>query len=291
MTSEAVMSGGGSESRVPGTLYLVGTPIGNLEDITLRALRILQESELVACEDTRHTQKLLNHFEIKTRTTSYHEHNEKTKASELLRRLEEGASVALVADAGMPGISDPGYRLVRLCLQHHIPVVPVPGPTAIVAALVASGLPTHAFQFLGFAPAKRATRRKFLEEIRNYPGTSIFFEAPHRILDTLADLAELLRNREVALGREITKLHEEFVRGSCAEVLAMLRSQPHLQGEITVLIAGVPESAAPAERLEPLRKRVDRLMEEGNLSRMEALKMVARERRISKSQAYREYES
>jgi 16S rRNA (cytidine1402-2'-O)-methyltransferase len=284
-------NGEGTENCQPGTLYLVGTPIGNLGDITLRALRILRESELVACEDTRQTQKLLNHYEIKTRTTSYHEHNEVTKAPELVTRLEQGTRVALVSDAGMPAISDPGYRLVRLCLEHNVPVVPIPGPTAIVAALVASGLPTHAFQFLGFAPGKRALRRKFLEGLGGYAGTSMFFEAPHRILDTVADLRDLLGDRQMALGRELTKVHEEFLRGSCAEVLEALRSRPRLQGEMTVLIEGAPESLSPAAKSEPLKLQVDRLMEERNLSRMEALKVVARERKISKSRAYREYES
>jgi 16S rRNA (cytidine1402-2'-O)-methyltransferase len=289
MASKAVANVSGSEKQDQGTLYLVGTPIGNLEDITLRALRILEQTELVACEDTRQTQKLLNHFAIKTRLTSYHEHNERTKAAELVARLEQGASIALVSDAGMPAVSDPGYRLVRLCLEHKIKVVPVPGPTAVLPALVASGLPTHAFQFLGFAPGKRNLRRKFLEELGRYPATSIFFEAPHRIVDTVADLAELLGERPMALGREMTKIHEEFLRGSCTAVLEMLRGRPRLQGEITVLVAGAPEAVAPAANAQPLRERVDRLIKERNLSRMEALKTVARERKISKSQAYREY--
>jgi len=290
MVSKTIANSAGSESIGQGTLYLVGTPIGNLEDITLRALRILRETELVACEDTRQTQKLLSRFEIKTRTTSYHEHNEKTKAAELVAKLEQGARIALVSDAGMPAISDPGYRLVRLCLQHKIPVVPIPGPTAIVSALVASGLPTHAFQFLGFPPVKRNLRRKFLEELGRYPATSIFFEAPHRIMDTLTELRDLLGDRQMALGREITKVHEEFLRGSCTEVLEMLRSRPRLQGEMTVLITGVPESTSVAAASQPLRERVSQLMAERNLSRMDALKTVAQERKISKSRAYREYE-
>lgn len=283
----AESTGTGSGSR--GPLYLVGTPIGNLEDITLRALRILRESDLVACEDTRQTQKLLNHYGITTRTTSYHEHNEATKAVELAQRLEQGARIALVSDAGMPAISDPGFHLVKLCIQRQIPVVPIPGPTAIVSSLVASGLATHSFQYLGFPPAKRQLRRKFIASLGRYPATSIFFEAPHRILSTLADVLELLGDRRMALGRELTKLHEEFLRGSCTEVLAVLRGRPRLRGEMTVLIEGAPPSIALEAASQPLRERVDQLMQEESLSRMEALKSVARERGISKSQAYREY--
>jgi len=272
-------------------LYLIGTPIGNLEDITLRALRILREADLVACEDTRQTQKLLNHFEIQARTTSYHEHNEMTKGPELVLRLEEGARVALVTDAGMPSISDPGYRLVELCLRHNIPVVPVPGASAVVASLIASGLPTHAFQFLGFAPPKKNLRRKFLEQMRQYPATSIFFEAPHRITETLADILEVLGDRPAVVAREITKLHEEFLRGACSAVLATLRRRERLQGEITVLIGAAPEPVAPPVAAQSVKERVTELIRQQNLSRMEALKAVARERNISKSQAYREYQT
>src|SRR5499425_1055425 len=173
-------------------LYLVATPIGNLEDITLRALRVLKEVDVIACEDTRQTQKLLNHYAIGTRTTSYHEHNEITKASELVKQMQEGASVALVTDAGMPGISDPGYRLITLAIRHHLPVAPVPGASAFLAALVASGLPTDSFRFDGFLPAKRGERRAALEAIKNSPRTQVFYEAPHRVLETLEDIVEVL---------------------------------------------------------------------------------------------------
>jgi 16S rRNA (cytidine1402-2'-O)-methyltransferase len=291
MKSKAVAEVAGSENQGQGILYLVATPIGNLEDITLRALRILRECDLVACEDTRQTQKLLNHFEIKTRSTSYHEHNERTKAIELVLRMEQGARIALVSDAGTPAVSDPGFRLVDLCIQHKIPVVPIPGATAVVSSLVASGLPTHAFQFLGFAPGKRPLRQKFLAALGGYPATSIFFEAPHRIIATLADVLELLGDRQIVLGREITKLHEEFFRGSCSEVLAVLRSRTSLRGEMTVLIAGASQIGSDVDASQPLRERVDQLMQEANLSRMDALKAVARERKVSKSQAYREYRS
>ena len=195
-------------------LYLVGTPIGNLEDITLRALRVLKEVDVIACEDTRQTQKLLNHYAIGTRTTSYHEHNEMTKSAELVKEMQEGMSVALVSDAGMPGISDPGYRLITLAIRHHVPVVPIPGAAAFLAALVASGLPTDSFRFSGFLPAKRGERRAALETIKSSPRTQVFYEAPHRIVESLEDVVEVLGSgRHVVVAREVTKLHEEFLRG------------------------------------------------------------------------------
>src|SRR5712671_4620037 len=193
-------------------LYLVGTPIGNLEDVTLRAVRVLKEVDVIACEDTRQTQKLLNHYGITTRTISYHEHNEMTRAAELVKEMQEGASVALVTDAGMPGISDPGFRLISLAIRHHVPVVPIPGASAFLAALVASGLPSDSFRFSGFLPAKSGQRRKLLESVRESPRTQVFYEAPHRLLETLSDVVELLGNdRHVVVAREVTKLHEEFL--------------------------------------------------------------------------------
>src|SRR5882762_2380179 len=200
-----------SSHAVGPALYLVGTPIGNLEDITLRAVRVLKEVDVIACEDTRQTQKLLNHYAISTRTTSYHEHNEMTKSVELVKDMEEGASVALVTDAGMPGISDPGFRLISLAIRHHLPVVPIPGASAFLAALVASGLPTDSFRFSGFLPAKRGERRAALEAIKTSPRTQVFYEAPHRIVEALEDAVEVLGNeRHVVVAREVTKLHEEF---------------------------------------------------------------------------------
>ena len=274
-----------------GSMYLVGTPIGNLEDISLRALRILRQADLIACEDTRQTQKLLNHFGIKTQTTSYHEHNEITKAPELVLRMEEGARIALVSDAGMPGISDPGYRLVHLCIRHKIPIVPIPGPSAVVAALSVSGLPTHAFQFVGFLPAKKNPRRKFLETLAASASSTIAFESPRRVLATLQDVRSVLGDRPVVVARELTKIHEEFLRGSCSDVLTELRKRGTVPGEITLVIGLASEEPTPAVHAQPLRERVRQLMQEQKLSRMEALKVVARERHISKSQAYREYES
>ena len=280
----------GFQKSSQGALYLVGTPIGNLEDITLRALRTLREADLIACEDTRQTQKLLNHYEIETPTQSYHEHNEMTRAPELVIRLEEGARIALVSDAGMPGISDPGYRLVGLCIRHNIPVIPIPGPSAMAATLTASGLPTDAFQFFGFLPPKKAARRKLFESLRDSAFTSIFFESPRRITETLKDLQEVLGERPVVVAREITKIHEEFLRGRCTEVLQVLKARPSIPGELTLLLGGAGHQPHAVVHTQPLQDRVRELMENKKLSRMEALKTVARERRISKSQAYREFE-
>ncbi|MBI3895824.1 MAG: 16S rRNA (cytidine(1402)-2'-O)-methyltransferase [Acidobacteria bacterium] len=289
--SRSVAEVRGFSQRGLGTLYLVGTPIGNLEDITLRALRILREADLIACEDTRQTQKLLNHFQIEQQATSYHEHNELTKAPELILLLEEGSQIALVSDAGMPGISDPGYRLVHLCLRHNISVVPVPGPSAVVAVLSASGLPTHAFQFFGFLPARKNQRCKFLERLKNFNGTTIVFESSRRVVDALEDALAVWGDRPTVVAREVTKLHEEFLRGRCSEVLENLRKRPQIPGELTLLFGGEHDEPPDAVHAKPLKERVHELMQEQNLNRMEALKAVAGERHISKSQAYREYES
>ncbi len=282
-----------AESSGPA-LYLVGTPIGNLEDITLRALRVLKEVDVIACEDTRQTQKLLNHYAIQTRTTSYHEHNEMTKSAELVKEMQEGASVALVTDAGMPGISDPGYRLIMLAIRHHVPVVPVPGASAFLAALVASGLPTDSFRFSGFLPAKRGERRAALEAVKNSPRTQVFYEAPHRIIEALTDVVELLgESRHVVVAREVTKLHEEFLRGRAGDVLAILKAREVVKGEITLLI-GKPEAedarvgADASSARVSIRQRVERIMAEEKVDEKAALKKVAKERGVSKSEAYRE---
>ena len=278
----------------PGpALYLVATPIGNLEDITLRAVRVMKEVDVVACEDTRQTQKLLNHYGITTRTISYHEHNEMTRAAELVKEMQEGASVALVTDAGMPGISDPGFRLISLAIRHHVPVVPIPGASAFLAALVASGLPTDSFRFSGFLPAKRGERRAALEAIRTSPRTQVFYEAPHRIVDALSDVAEVLgENRHVVIAREVTKLHEEFLRGRAGELLEMLKSRDGVKGEITLLIGKAEEgevhAGTSASGRASVRQRVEQIMGEEKVEEKAALKKVARERGISKSEAYRE---
>jgi 16S rRNA (cytidine1402-2'-O)-methyltransferase len=271
-------------------LYVVATPIGNLEDITLRALRVLKEVDVIACEDTRQTQKLLNHYGISKPTVSYHEHNEIRRAAELMVDLEEGARIALVTDAGMPGISDPGYRLIALAIRHRVPVVPVPGASAFLAALVASGLPTDSFRFGGFLPAKRGPRRRFLESVKDSPRTQIFYEAPHRIVDTIEDIAEVLGpERHIVLAREVTKIHEEFIRGTAAEVLDQLRYRGGVKGEITLLVAHAEELAeAPVEKRKTVRQRVSEVMKEEDMDEKAALKRVAKELGVSKSEAYRE---
>ncbi len=286
-------------STLPPGLYLVGTPIGNLEDITFRALRVLKEAGLIACEDTRHTQKLLNHYGIRTRTTSYHEHNEMTRAPELIVELEQGAAIALVSDAGMPGISDPGFRLISLAIRHHVAVVPIPGASAFLAALVASGLATDSFRFSGFLPAKRGQRRQLLESIEASPRTQVFYEAPHRVKETVEDIVEVLgAERWVVVAREVTKVHEEFLRGTAREVLEELKSRAEIKGEITVLLAKAAEGSAREEAgnsrstgapsRPTIRQRMAEIMAEQPLDEKTALKKAAKERGISKSEAYRE---
>ena len=272
------------------TLYLVGTPIGNLEDITLRAMRILKEVQLIACEDTRQTSKLLNHYDIQTRTISYHEHNELTRSAELIMHIEQGQSIALVTDAGMPGVSDPGFRLVSLAIRHKIPVVPVPGATAFLSALVASGLPTDSFVFQGFLPVKLGQRRKVLEAIKNEVRTQIFYEAPHRLLGTLEDIVDVLgAHRHVVVAREVTKIYEEFVRATAAEVLADFTKRDEVRGEITLLIGRAEEAhGVPVVAQKNARTRVRELMKSGEVDEKEAMKRVAKEMGISKSDVYRE---
>ncbi len=275
-----------SERRSAPALYVVATPIGNLEDITLRALRVLKEADLIACEDTRHTRKLLEHYGISTPLVSYHEHNEPKRAAELLEKLRSGASIALVSDAGMPGVSDPGYRVVALAVENNIPVVPVPGASAVVAALAASGLPTDAFRFSGFLPARQGQRRKALERVRDSQATEVFYEAPHRLAECLEDIVEVLGpERPLAVAREITKLHEEFLRGTAAEVLAVVKGRT-VRGEITLLI-GKAEAGAPAAKTAGIGQRLEQVMREQRLDQKAALKVVSRELGISRSEAYR----
>lgn len=276
-----------------GRLYVVATPIGNLEDISLRALRVLKEADLIACEDTRETQKLLSHFDIPKRLVSYHEHNEITRAPEIVIELEQGAKVALVSDAGTPAISDPGYRLVSLCLRHGIEVVPVPGASAFVAALAASGMPVGEFVFVGFLPARPTARRKALRGLVAEPRTLAIYEAPHRLLDTLEDALEILGNRPAVIGREITKAFEEFQRGHIEDLLAIARKKAP-RGEITLLIGPSDgqtthaESDATAEAKVPLARRVDEIMKERGVDRKAALKQAARERGITRREAYKQ---
>lgn len=294
MSSGAVLFCEGMEetNSKRGVLYLVGTPIGNLEDITLRALRVLKEADVIACEDTRQTQKLLNHYDIQTKTISYHEHNELTRAAELVMRLEQGQNIALVTDAGMPGISDPGFRLVTLAARRRLLIVPVPGPSAFLSALVASGLPTDTFRFSGFLPTKEGQRARVLESIKSSPRTQLFYEAPHRLLATLEEIVKVLGpERPVVVAREVTKLHEEFLRGSAAELLAQLEQRGDIKGEITLLIGKAPERAPGAASVMGalnVRRRVREIMRQESLDEKAALKKVAKEMGVSKSEAYRE---
>jgi 16S rRNA (cytidine1402-2'-O)-methyltransferase len=272
---------------LPG-LYVVATPIGNLEDITLRALRILKEADLIACEDTRQTQKLLNHYGVSTRTTSYHEHNEAERSQELARDLKQGLRLALVTDAGMPGISDPGFRLISLAIGQGIPVIPIPGAAAVVTALVASGLPTDSFRFNGFLPAKSGQRTRMLESIRTSPRTQVFYEAPHRVKEVLADIVELLGpGRRVVIARELTKIHEEFLRGNAGEILETLNARGEIKGEITLLIGKAGEGDQAGSRVR-ISERLQQIMSEEQMDEKAALKRIAKELGISKSEAYRE---
>jgi 16S rRNA (cytidine1402-2'-O)-methyltransferase len=268
---------------VIGTLYIIATPIGNLEDITLRALRLLREVDWIACEDTRQTRKLLEHFGISKPMMSYYEHNEAARAAELVERLQTGVSVALVSDAGTPLISDPGYRLVQAAITAAIPVVPIPGVSAVVGALSAAGLPTDAFRFCGFLPPKSSQRKKTLEQLKTETATLIFYETPHRILEALEDVAAVMGPRPVVVARELTKLHEEFLRGTAAELRAELASRPSVKGEFTLLIGKTDEVQADGT---PLEEAV-RAAEEQGMPRMEAIKQVARQRGLSKREVYR----
>jgi 16S rRNA (cytidine1402-2'-O)-methyltransferase len=270
-----------------GCLYLVATPIGNLEDITLRALRVLKEADLIACEDTRQTQKLLQHYAIHKEMVSYHEHNELTRAPELVIQLEEGAQVALVSDAGTPVVSDPGHRLVVLCLRHHIPVVPIPGPSAFVAALAASGMPTEEFLFVGFLPSRAGARRKKLDALKAEPRALVLYEAPHRLADTLSDASDILGSRPAVVAREVTKIHEEFLRGSLAELRDAARKRAP-RGEITLLIGPAVEGELLLVPGLSLKQRVEQLEAESGLERKAALKQAARERGIGKREAYKQ---
>ena len=269
-----------------GRLYLVATPIGNLEDITLRALRVLGESDLVACEDTRQTRKLFDRHGIDRPMVSYHEHNEHERAPELIEQLERGATVALVSDAGMPLVSDPGRHLVSLCLERQIPVIPIPGPSAFVAALAASGLDTDEFLFAGFLPARAGERTRKLRELAGEPRTMGFYEAPHRLAATLRDALEILGDRQAVVARELTKIHEEFRRGRLSELAAHFESAEP-RGEITLLVAPADAAAVAAGTAAvSLAERVAELESQG-LDRKAALKQAARERGVPKREAYR----
>jgi 16S rRNA (cytidine1402-2'-O)-methyltransferase len=284
----------------PG-LYLVATPIGNLRDITLRALDVLRQADRIACEDTRQTQKLLNHFEISKPTVSCHAHNEHERAAELIKELVAGARIALVSDAGTPGVSDPGVWLAREAIAAGVPVFPIPGANAAISALIASGLPAAEFQFLGFLPEKAGARRTCLEKLasqtdsRGTARTLIFYEAPHRILDTLADFESVFGAQlRVVIARELTKIHEEFLRGSVVEVRQELADRDRIRGEITLLVEvpAVSANSGDAQRSatgpEKIADRVAHIQAENAVDEKEALKRLARELGRSKSELYRE---
>jgi 16S rRNA (cytidine1402-2'-O)-methyltransferase len=285
-------AGANPRSTLTPGLYLVATPIGNLEDITLRAVRVLKEADVIACEDTRQTQKLLSHYGVATRTVSYHEHNEMTRAAELVLDLERGARVALVTDAGMPGISDPGFRLISLAIRHHVPVVPIPGASAFLAALVASGLSTDSFRFSGFLPPKSGQRRQVLESIKDSPRTQLFYEAPHRVKEAVEDIVAILgRERPLVIAREVSKIHEEFLRGRAGEIQKILNARGEIKGEITLLIGKAEETerrVVPGAPRVNVRQRLEQMMTAEKLDEKAALKRVAKEMGVSKSEAYRE---
>jgi 16S rRNA (cytidine1402-2'-O)-methyltransferase len=269
---------------VPGTLYLVATPIGNLKDITFRALEVLRDVDVIACEDTRHTLKLLNHYRISSRLVSYHEHNEHERAEQLVEQIVTGASVAIVSDAGTPGICDPAFRIVRRAIDAGVDVVSIPGATAFVSALTASGLATDSIFFGGFLPSKKGERRKRLEEVRSIPATLLFYEAPHRIAKSLADCAEVLGDRAAAVAREITKLHEEIARGTLSQLAYRFAEHPAKGEFVLVIERGDGSDVPPATTLE---HRVAELEADG-LDVKAAMKKAAKEFGVSKRDAYKQ---
>ena len=272
--------------KIAGTLYIVSTPIGNLEDITLRALNILRDVQVIAAEDTRHTQKLLQHYHISTAQTSYHDHNKEEKAEILISRLKEGRDVALVSDAGTPGISDPGYYLINRAIEEGIRVTPVPGPTASIAALSISGLPTDAFVFEGFLPSKKTARQKKLRELSGERRTLILFEAPHRLTSTLRDIAEVLGDRKIVLTRELTKVFEEVIRGRVSEVIAKIEGRS-LKGEMTLLLEGAQKEVAAGE-VPDLHEYLKMLIEEKGLSLKDAVSKASKDLDIPRKRVYKE---
>jgi 16S rRNA (cytidine1402-2'-O)-methyltransferase len=276
-----------------GVLYLVATPIGNLDDITVRSLQTLREVDVIACEDTRQTRKLLNHFQIDKRTVSYHEHNKEASGTGLLQWLAEGKRIALVSDAGLPAISDPGADLVRDAAAAGFPVIPVPGANAALTALIASGLPTDRFVFCGFLPRDNKDRQEELKRLQGYPETLVFYEAPHRIEKTLQAMLEAWGNRRAVLARELTKRYEEFVRGTLSELIQWL-SEGEVRGEFCLIVEGYTGGPLAAEQSEAwwqelsVAEHVDRYCEQG-YSKKEAIRQAAEDRHLSKRDVYNEY--
>jgi 16S rRNA (cytidine1402-2'-O)-methyltransferase len=271
----------------PGTLYIVATPIGNMEDISPRALRILRDADLIACEDTRHTAGLLARYGIKTPRESYHKFNEEKRTARLMRRLRDGERIALVSDSGTPLVSDPGYEIVSACRREGIRVIPVPGPTAAIAALVGSGLPAESFFFAGFLPPRSSQRKRRLEELAAIPATLIFYEAPHRLLASLSDMAAVLGCRKAAVARELTKIHEEFLSGTLPELLCLFQAREKIRGEFVIVAEGGTASPAPVAFPDSIKRHLEEEIRKTGLSRNAALKSVAAQRGIPRRQAYR----
>jgi 16S rRNA (cytidine1402-2'-O)-methyltransferase len=271
-----------------GILYIVSTPVGNLEDITLRALRILREVDLIACEDTRHTSKLLSRYEIGTRRESYHKFNEDSRTAQLIDLLREGKNIALVSDSGTPLVSDPGYTLVSTCRQEGIQVIPIPGPSAPIAAIIASGLPADTFFFAGFLPPRASVRRRKLEELAGIPSTLVLFEAPHRLLASLQDMIAIFGPRRASIARELTKIHEEILHGTLPELHQTLQARQEIMGEITLVIAPGDRAPAPMVFPDSIRQHLEEEIQKTGLARNDALKTVARERGLTRREAYQQ---
>jgi 16S rRNA (cytidine1402-2'-O)-methyltransferase len=269
-----------------GILYIVSTPVGNLEDITLRALRILKEVDLIACEDTRHTSKLLSRYSIGTPRESYHKFNEESRTPQIIGMLREGKNIALVSDSGTPLVSDPGYELVSSCRAEGIQVIPIPGPSAPIAALIASGLPADTFFFAGFLPARGSMRRRKLEELASIPSTLVVFEAPHRLLASLEDMIAIFGPRRASMARELTKIHEEFLHGTLPELLEILQARSEIPGEITLVIEPGEKISIPLVFPDSIKQHLEEEIRKTGLARNEALKAVARQRGITRRDAY-----
>ncbi|CDC06728.1 MAG: 16S rRNA (cytidine(1402)-2'-O)-methyltransferase [Clostridia bacterium] len=273
------------ENQKKGNLYIIATPIGNLEDITLRAIRILKEVDLIAAEDTRHTLKLLNHLEISKPLISYHRHNEEIRTEELIKELKTGKNIGLVSDAGTPGICDPGEEIIKKCIEESIKVVPIPGACAMINALITSGISTKEFIFLGFLPLNKKSRKEKLEEIKNANKTIILYEAPHKLKNTLNDLSDILQSREVVLARELTKIHEEYIRGTVKE---LMEKTDNLKGEMILIIE--KNNKDNEEELNSLNNLTleehYNFYEKRGLNKKEIIKKIAKDRNVSKNEIY-----
>ena len=273
------------EKKENGILYIVATPIGNLEDITLRAIRILKEVDLIAAEDTRHTLKLLNHLNISKPMISYHRHNEEIRVEVLIKKLKEGKNIAVVSDAGTPGICDPGEIVIKKCIEENIKVVPIPGACAMINALITSGIDTSEFIFLGFLPLNKKNRKNKLDEIKNANKTIILYEAPHKLKNTLGDLKNILENRKIVIARELTKIHEEYIRGTVEEILSIV---DNFKGEMIILIEKNKENITEEDRLNSLKLEEHYIFyKQQGIEKKEIIKKIAKDRKVSKNEIYK----